>query len=81
MNLANKLTMLRIFLTLLIVTLLLFPFYQIGYAFPKYIIENIVEIDMRYIIAGVLFVIASLTDFLDGYIARKYKMITDLGKV
>ena len=81
MNLANKLTMFRIFLTLCIVALLLFPFYEIGYAFPKYVIENVVEIDFRYIIAGILFIIASLTDFLDGYVARKFNMITDLGKV
>ena len=33
-----------------------------------------------YIAAGVLFVAAFATDALDGYIARKYDMITDLGK-
>jgi len=32
------------------------------------------------IIALCLFVIAAATDFLDGYIARKYNMVTDLGK-
>lgn len=32
------------------------------------------------IIALALFVIAAATDFLDGYIARKYNMVTDLGK-
>ena len=35
----------------------------------------------RYIIVGVLFIIASFTDFLDGYIARKYNMVTDFGKM
>ena len=34
-----------------------------------------------YIIAGILFVIASLTDFIDGRIARKYNMVTDFGKM
>lgn len=33
------------------------------------------------IVAAVLFVIAVLTDMLDGYIARKYNMVTDLGKL
>jgi len=30
--------------------------------------------------AGIIFVIASITDFLDGFIARKYEQITTFGK-
>ena len=36
---------------------------------------------MFYFVAFCLFILAAATDFLDGYIARKYKMVTDLGKL
>ncbi len=34
-----------------------------------------------YYISGILFVVASITDALDGYLARKYHLITDFGKI
>lgn len=81
MNFPNKLTIFRILLTFIIIFILLFPFYNLNVNFPKYTIDGTILIDSKYIIAGVLFVIASLTDFLDGYIARKYNLITDEGKL
>jgi CDP-diacylglycerol--glycerol-3-phosphate 3-phosphatidyltransferase len=81
MNLANKFTIFRIVLSLAIVVLLLFPFYAINVKFPFFIVDGKIIVDSKYIIAGVIFIIASLTDFLDGYIARKYNMVTDLGKL
>lgn len=80
MNLPNKLTIGRIVLAIIIIILLLFPFYSIGIDFPKYLVNG-VYIKLEYIIAGIIFIIASLTDFLDGYIARKYNLITDTGKM
>ena len=48
--------------------------------FPKYDFYG-VPVELNYIIAGVIFIIASLTDFLDGYLARKNNQVTDLGKM
>ena len=37
-------------------------------------------IPFNYLITGIIFTIAAFTDFLDGHIARKYNLVTDLGK-
>lgn len=82
MNLPTKLTISRIIFTILIIVLFLFPFNQMNFEFPMWSLnfKEVLEIDSRYIIGGILFVIASLTDFLDGYIARKKGLVTDFGK-
>ena len=79
MNTPNKLTMFRIFLTFIIIAILLFPFSAVDINVMQLFINESLRIDVRYLIAGVLFIIASLTDFVDGYIARKYNMVTDFG--
>ena len=38
------------------------------------------QIPFNFLIAAVIFVLAAATDFLDGYIARKYNLVTNLGK-
>lgn len=80
MNLANKLTMIRIFLTVCLIVLLLFPFYMVNIEFPKILIST-VTVDVKYLIAAGIFAVASITDGLDGYIARKNNMVTDFGKL
>lgn len=80
MNLPNKITMSRIFLSIVIIIILLFPFAAAGIQVPQLSINEEIVVDLKYIIAGVLFIIASLTDFLDGYIARKNNLVTDFGK-
>lgn len=80
MNLANKLTMVRIFLTVVLIALLLFPFYMVNIEFPRILIGTI-TVDIKYFIAAGIFAVASITDFLDGHIARKYNMVTDFGKM
>ena len=81
MNLPNKLTLSRMVIAIIIIMLLLFPFEAMGISLPKIFVNETIVIDTKYIIAGVLFVIASITDFLDGYIARKRDLITDYGKM
>ena len=65
MNLPNKLTVLRICMIPFFVAALLY--------------ENGADQTMR-IIANVIFITASLTDLLDGKIARKYGLVTNFGK-
>lgn len=81
MNLPNKLTILRIFMSILIMIILLFPFNLVGYNFPKLLVNGEIIVDVKYLLSGILFVLASFTDYLDGYIARKYNLVTDFGKM
>ena len=81
MNTANKITMSRIFLSVIILIVLLFPWHQVGIDMPEYVLNGNLTINLKYIIAGVLFIVASITDFIDGHVARKYNMVTDFGKM
>ncbi len=81
MNLPIKLTLSRIVLAVVLIILLLFPFYEVGIVFPIIKITDSVVLDSKYLISGVIFLIASFTDFYDGYIARKKGLITNTGKM
>lgn len=71
MNLPNKISMIRI----LVIPVMLVAYYviptvkPIGYNFYAW-----------WLVLPLLFVFASLTDFLDGYLARKLNMVTTFGK-
>ena len=69
MNLPNKLTLTRI---------LLVPVFMIFVSLGQYI--TLSYNPRYYLIAGVVFAVASFTDFLDGHLARKWNMVTDFGK-
>ncbi len=81
MNVPNKITICRIILSILLIVLMIFPMNRIGLDFPEFQINGKIIIDSKYIICGIIFVVASLTDFLDGHLARKYNLVTDIGKV
>ncbi|MBH8598300.1 MULTISPECIES: CDP-diacylglycerol--glycerol-3-phosphate 3-phosphatidyltransferase [unclassified Thermoactinomyces] len=74
MNLANKITLARIFLVPVVMIFLLVRF-DIGQ-----IQMGSVVLKMNEMIATLIFILAAVTDGLDGYIARKNKMVTNLGK-
>ncbi|MBQ7858635.1 MAG: CDP-diacylglycerol--glycerol-3-phosphate 3-phosphatidyltransferase [Faecalibacterium sp.] len=69
MNLPNKLTMAR---------MLLVPVFMVFVSLSQYGASGYQA--WHYLVAGIVFAAASFTDFLDGYLARKWKMVTDFGK-
>lgn len=79
MNLANKLTLFRIILIPVIVLYWIFPFNYLGISFYEFQILG-QSLSLFNVLALVLFLIASITDMLDGYIARKNNLITTFGK-
>lgn len=80
MNLPNKLSLTRLIMAFILGIILLFPFYLVNIEFPKLIINDLLIVDSKYLVAGVIFILASITDMLDGKIARKQNIVTDFGK-
>lgn len=78
MNLPTKLTLSRI----VIVVVMLIGLFACDILYMAGILTMpmIGPINLAYFISFFLFVIASLTDMLDGKIARKYNLVTDMGK-
>ena len=81
MNLPNKITVGRMIISVAVLILLLLPWSQLGINFPVYTINGNIIVSLKILIAGGLFVIGSVTDFLDGHIARSRGIVTDFGKV
>ncbi|HZG14626.1 MAG TPA: CDP-diacylglycerol--glycerol-3-phosphate 3-phosphatidyltransferase [Candidatus Bathyarchaeia archaeon] len=74
MNLANRITLVRIFLVPVVMFFLL-----VRYKFGTFEIGSI-HMTYNELIAALVFILAASTDGLDGYIARKRKIVTNLGK-
>lgn len=74
MNLPNKITVSRIFLIPLFLIIMLVPFewgevYLLGTVLP-----------VTHLTGALLFILASATDWVDGHFARKYNLVTNMGK-
>ena len=80
MNLPNRITVARIILSIFIIIILCLSYPNLGISEKVFTIFR-VEIELKYLISWILFIIASLTDFLDGNIARKRGLVTNLGKM
>ncbi|WP_330949002.1 CDP-diacylglycerol--glycerol-3-phosphate 3-phosphatidyltransferase [Virgibacillus sp. MG-45] len=74
MNIPNKITISRIMLIPIFIILMSVPF-----DWGKWDIGT-TELPISYFVAALIFIVASLTDWVDGYYARKYQLVTNLGK-
>jgi len=74
MNIPNRITVSRIFLIPLFLIVMLVPFhwgnmYFLGAYMP-----------VTHFVGALIFIVASTTDWIDGYYARKYNLVTNMGK-
>ena len=76
-NLPNKLTMSRV-----IAIPIFIAFFMLSFRNAKAIhLFNTYEIDIFRLLSGLTFLLASITDYFDGKLARKYNLITNFGKL
>lgn len=74
MNVPNQISMFRIFLIPIFMFFMLVDFNWGDISFLG------ATIPVGHFVGAIIFIIASITDFIDGYYARKYNLVTNMGK-
>lgn len=74
MNLPNTISLIRVLLVPIIIVLML-----VNSSYQVILINNY-HLSITWLIVGILFIGASISDFLDGYLARKLNQVTTFGK-
>lgn len=77
MNTPNKITITRFILTIILIAIMVFPYnsYNINIPYLGNTGFNVIDL-----VGCIIFIVASITDFIDGHLARKNILVTDFGK-
>ena len=77
MNTPNKITITRFILTIILIAIMVFPYnsYNINIPYLGNTGFNVIDL-----VGCIIFIVASITDFVDGHLARNNNLVTDFGK-
>lgn len=77
MNTPNKISITRFILTIILIAIMVFPYNSCNINIPYLGNTGFNVIDL---VGCIIFIVASITDFIDGHLARKNNLVTDFGK-